>query len=78
MPEGPELEGQAGRLEFTSMVCIEMRMTVAYRGGQVQVIWPNDGSQEWLQSRGATAEKRLVVALILTVLLRRLWREHRV
>ena len=63
---------------MASTVCIELSMTVAYRGGQVQVIGPNDGSQERLQSRGATAEKRLVVALILTVLLRRLWREHRV
>ena len=53
-------------------------MTAAYRGGQVQVIGPDDGSQERLQSRGATAEERLVVALILTVLLRRLWRKHRV
>lgn len=57
---------------------VELKVKVAYRGGQMQVIGPNDGSQKWFQSCGIAAEKRLVVTLVLTVLLRRLWRKYRV
>lgn len=47
----------------------------AHRRRQLQVIWPNNDTQERLQLGLATPKQRLIIPLVLAVFLRRPWRK---